>query len=110
VVLNESIVLISYHEKMTTFHVSLLGEPGVTESWSKLFILGPLSCICYPIGVGTKGEIFFIRKDDDLAWFNLSTQMVKEIGYKYPTKLHRSRMIIYKESILPIGAIGGISS
>jgi len=43
--------------------------------------------------------------DDELAWFDLSIQMVKEIGYKYPTKLCRSRVMIYKESILPNGGI-----
>jgi hypothetical protein len=58
-VLNDFIALISYHEQTTTFHISIFGELGMKESWIKLFILGPLSCIECRIGVGTKGEIFF---------------------------------------------------
>ncbi|KEH31293.1 hypothetical protein MTR_4g094400 [Medicago truncatula] len=36
-VLYESIALFSYHEETTTFHVSVLGELGMKESWTKLF-------------------------------------------------------------------------
>jgi len=42
-VLNGSIALISFHKKMTTFHISILGELGIKESWTKLFIVGPLA-------------------------------------------------------------------
>jgi hypothetical protein len=34
------------------------------------------------IGVGMKGEIFFHRKDKELAWLDLSTQVIEELGYK----------------------------
>jgi hypothetical protein len=53
VILNWSIVVISwyhisrwgfYHDE-TIFHISILGELGVTKSWKKLFIVGPLPCI-----------------------------------------------------------------
>jgi hypothetical protein len=40
VVLNGSIALISYHDKMNTFHVSILGEVGMKESWTRLFTVG----------------------------------------------------------------------
>jgi len=63
VVLNGSIALISYHEETINFHISVLSEYGIQESWTKLFIVGLLSFIERPIGVGTKGEIFVIRKD-----------------------------------------------
>jgi len=45
VVLKESIALITYHTQMTTFNISVLGELSVKESWTKLFIVGPLSCV-----------------------------------------------------------------
>jgi molecular chaperone HtpG len=99
-VINDFIALISYHEQTTTFHISILGGLGMKESWTKLFIVGPLSCIKRPIGVGTKGEIFFQRKDEELVWFDLSTQMIEELGYKAS---HSTRIIIYKGNILPIG-------
>jgi molecular chaperone HtpG len=99
-VLNGTIALISYYEKTTTFHISIMGEIGVKESWTNLFTIGPLPCVECPIGVGTKGEIFFIRNDEELAWFDLSTQMIEQLGYK--AQSFRCRIINYKEIILPI--------
>jgi molecular chaperone HtpG len=103
VVLNGSIALISYHEMMATFHLSILGEFGMKESWTRLFTVGPLPCVELPIGMGTKGEIFFVRKDEELAWFDLSTQMTEELGFKVDDP--ECRIIIYKESILPFGGL-----
>jgi molecular chaperone HtpG len=102
VVLNGSIALISYHED-TTFHISILGEFGVEASWTKLLTVGPLPCVERPIGVGSKGEIFFVRKDKELVWLDLSTQMIVELGFKGVGC--SSRITMYKECILPIGGI-----
>jgi len=54
--------------------------------------------------VGAKGEIFFIRKDKEVVWFDLCSQMIVELGHKvmFP-QCHR--ITIYKESISPIGGI-----
>ncbi|XP_039682980.1 uncharacterized protein [Medicago truncatula] len=102
--LNECIALISYHVPRTTFHISILGEIGKNESWTNHFTIGPLSCVEFPIGVGKKGELFFQRKDEELAWFDLHTQMIEELGYKAGDC--RTRIIIYKENILENGGIG----
>ncbi|CAJ2636626.1 unnamed protein product [Trifolium pratense] len=102
VVLNGFIALFSYH-KDTTFHISILGEFGVEESWTKLLTVGPLPFVERPIGVGTKGEIFFVRKDEELVWLDLGTQMIVELGYKVDP--NSSRIITYKESILPFEGI-----
>ena len=82
---------------MATFNISILGEIGMKESWTKMFTVGPLSCLKRPIGVGTKGEIFFVRKDKQVAWFDLSTQMIEELGYTAENP--DCRIIIYKESV-----------
>jgi molecular chaperone HtpG len=103
VVLNESIALISNCNNTTTFHISILGELGVKESWIKLFIIGPMPPIECPIGVGKKGSICFKRKDDELVWIDLSTQIIEEIGVK--GELFGYQMGIYKENLLPIGGI-----
>ncbi|XP_045789422.1 uncharacterized protein LOC123884381 [Trifolium pratense] len=99
-VLNGSIALISYHVETTTLHLLILGELGIKESWIKLFVVGPLPCIKYPIGVGMKGEIFFIRKDNELVWFDLRTQTFVELGYK--AEDYFSRITLYKERFHPI--------
>jgi molecular chaperone HtpG len=102
-VLNGSITLISFHVDTTTCYISILGEIGIKESWTRLFNIGPLPYIRRPIGVGTKGEIFFTRKDKELAWFDLRTQTMEKLGYK--AKNPNCRITIYKENILPIGDI-----
>ncbi|XP_057442627.1 putative F-box protein At4g21240 [Lotus japonicus] len=107
-VLNESIALISMHEETTTFHISILGEQGVKESWTKLFIvgLGPLHDVGLPIAVGKTGEMIFSRREKgELALFDLSTQMLKK-EIAATGLLDYDQMVIYKESILPIGRTG----
>ena len=94
VVLNETIALISYHKETTNFHI--LGEYSIKESWTKLFMVGPLSCIERPIGVGTKGEIFVIRQDKELVCLDLSTQMIVELAYKEVNSI--DRIVMYKEN------------
>ncbi|RHN53073.1 putative F-box domain-containing protein [Medicago truncatula] len=101
VVLNGYIALISYRKETSTFRVSILGQLGFKESWIKLFMVGPLPYVERPIGVGTKGEIFFIRKDKEVAWFDLSTQMIDVLGYTTEGFHSLCRMINYKESIVP---------
>jgi molecular chaperone HtpG len=101
--LNGFVALISYHEETTSFHISILSEFGMKEKWTKLLIVGPLSCVEHPIGVGAKGEIVFIRKDEELVWLDLSTQMIVELGFKGVGC--SSRITMYKECILPIGGI-----
>lgn len=63
----------------------------------------PLPCVERPIGVGTKGEIIFLRKDGELAWLDLSTHMIGEFGCKASSFC--CHLVIYKESILSIGGI-----
>jgi hypothetical protein len=62
IMLNGSIASISWYLHTSTFHISVLGELGVKESWTKLFVVGPLPYIAYPIGDGKNGHIFFRKK------------------------------------------------
>jgi hypothetical protein len=82
--LNGSISLICNFEKKDFFDIWILGELGVKESWAKFFVVGPLTCsVMRPIGAGKKRFIFFRKKyDDELAWYDFSTQRISEIGAK----------------------------
>jgi len=96
VMLNGSIALISWYGHMTTFHISILGELGVSESWTKLFIIGPLPYLSlYPIGARRNGDIFFEKRYGELFFFDLNTQMIVELG---GVKEARSNIIIYKKN------------
>jgi molecular chaperone HtpG len=101
-VLNGSIGLISKYHETSTFHISILGEVGIKESWIKLSIVGPLSCVLYPIGIGKKGNIFFLKKDYKLVWFNLNTQKIEELDLK---DCRCCQIMIYKENFLPFERI-----
>jgi molecular chaperone HtpG len=80
VVLNESIALISTYTEMATIHISILGELGVKESWTKLFTITCLPFIEKPIGVGNLNNIVFFKKNDNkLASIDLKTKIIKEL-------------------------------
>ncbi|AES80355.2 putative galactose oxidase/kelch, beta-propeller, F-box associated interaction [Medicago truncatula] len=95
VMLNGSIALISCYVGKTTFDILILGELGVSESWTKLFTIGPLpSYIEEPIGVGKNGDIFFEKiNDGKLVCYDLSTHMFEEISLEEPP----SNRITYKK-------------
>jgi len=76
-----------------------LGEFGVKESWTKLFIVGPLPCLMNPIGAGKNGNILFRKKDGELTWFDLTTKMIEEIGVTGD----RCDILFHIKSLLPIG-------
>nr|XP_027191075.1 F-box/kelch-repeat protein At3g06240-like [Cicer arietinum] len=93
-VLNGSIGFISGPLDNTTFNIYILGEIGATESWTKLFTIGPLSDIRLSIGAGKKGDLFFQKEDGDIVRFNLTTQLIEELdieGDNYS-------ILIYKKS------------
>jgi hypothetical protein len=61
-----------YSLNKTTFHISILPELGVKESWTKLFV----------IGAENTGDLFFETKDGQLLYFDLSSQKTEEFGVK----------------------------
>ncbi|KAG4953456.1 hypothetical protein JHK87_039050 [Glycine soja] len=42
----------------------------------------PLPFIDYLAGAGKRGDIFFRKRDSELAWFDLSAQKIEELGFK----------------------------
>ncbi|XP_003614798.2 F-box/kelch-repeat protein At3g06240 [Medicago truncatula] len=98
--LNGSIAFIVSYKETGTFHISILGELGVKESWTKIFIVGPFPCLEYPIGAGKKGDMLFRKKDGKFAWFDLNTQtIIEEFGVI--TQMLGCQITIHKENLLP---------
>jgi hypothetical protein len=61
-----------------------LGELGVKESWTRLFVVGPSPCLNYPILAAKKGKILVRSGDNEqtkqgLVWFDLSTVLIDKI-------------------------------
>ena len=83
VVLNGSISLIVNEFETAYFHIWVLGELGVKKSWTKFFVLGPLTfSIKRPIGAGKKSHIFIRKQDNELAWFDFRTQRLGKLVLK----------------------------
>jgi hypothetical protein len=103
-VLNGLIAFISNYHDGTVFHISVLGELGVSESWVKLYIYGPLPSIQWPpIGFGKMGHMFIRKKDYDVVCVDLSTQIIEEVDIFTGGKTSSFIGGLYKESLLSIG-------
>ncbi|CAK8532258.1 unnamed protein product [Lathyrus sativus] len=104
--LNGSIAFITtyatnYESTTSTLHISILGEYGVKESWTKLFIIESLpSYVDRPIGAGNKGEIFFKTKYKELVQFDLNTRKIDKLPIK--DLLHTFQILLYKKILLSI--------
>ncbi|CAJ2666480.1 unnamed protein product [Trifolium pratense] len=98
--LNGSIASILWYT--TYFHISILGELGVNESWTKLFVVGPLLNIQRVVGTGKNGDIFFKTKDGKLVLLDLSTGIIEDMGFKGG---HAYDIAIFKENNILMAGI-----
>jgi len=103
VVLNVFVAFICTVLKTAYLHIWVLGELGVKESWTKLFVSGPLPGVIRPIAVGIKSVIFYIKEDTELACFDLSTQRIDEVLVNEEPR--RLQIITYKENLLSFGGM-----
>jgi hypothetical protein len=99
VVLNGSVSLF-YNYHLTYFQIWFLGELGVKESWTKVFVVGPSSYFMSPIGAGNKSHIFFSEMLDKLELFDFSTMTAKN-WIKEDSVCEQ--IVMYKENCLPFG-------
>jgi hypothetical protein len=105
VVLNGFIAMITRYYATKSYTVSILGEIGVKESWTRLFDIGPLSYVNGVIAAGKKGNIFLSKENCKIACFDLTTEVIEEIGFKGEN--HIRQIVRYKKNL---GQIGGINS
>jgi len=91
-VLDMFISLLTYYENNACFQIFVLGEFGVMESWTKLFVVRPFHGIEHPIGVGKNGHIFFQKENDELAYFDLSIGILEDIGIQGVISLSDSNL------------------
>ncbi|XP_058782099.1 F-box/kelch-repeat protein At3g06240-like [Vicia villosa] len=96
-----SVALISWTYRSTCiFDISILSEIGVKELWTKLFSVGPLSCIENPIGSGKNGDIFFIQEDGEIVCLNLNTQIIEELDVRGDKYHQLGQVLMYKENFI----------
>ncbi|MCI15523.1 F-box protein, partial [Trifolium medium] len=96
-------IISSYCYNAESYDISILGEIGVKESWTRLFHVGPLSQVECPIGAGKKGNIFFRNSVGKLAWFDLTTGVFEMRDDK--EKRFIGQIIVYKKNLCRIGVM-----
>jgi len=97
--LNGSIALMSKYGDTTIFYISILVELGKKETWTKLFTIGPIPPLSFPIGARNMGNILFQTVDGELAWFDLSTNLIDKLDVNVDRG--KCQIIVYKKNILP---------
>ena len=102
-VLNGYIALLTDCVDTMSFSISVLGEIGVKESWTKLFEFGRMSCIERSLDVGMKGKIFLSQKNSKIACFDLTTEVIEEIDFEGESK--NCLIVPYKKNFGTIGEI-----
>ncbi|CAJ2633768.1 unnamed protein product [Trifolium pratense] len=60
---------------------------------------GFFPCLENPIGAGKKGDMLFRKKDGELVWCDLNTQMIEDLGVI--SRRFGCKIVIHKENILP---------
>lgn len=82
-----------------------MGQLCVKESWTKVFVVGPLSYAMSPIGTVNKSHIFFRKGKEgcELVSFDISTQRIAEIGVT--GNALETDVVIYNEYLLPFGGM-----
>jgi len=103
VVLNGFIAMITHYYATKSYTISILGEIGVKESWTRLFDIGPLSYNNSVIAAGEKGNIFLSTENGKIARFDLTTKVIEEIDFK--REFHIRQIVHYKKNLGPIGGI-----
>ncbi|XP_068497528.1 uncharacterized protein [Phaseolus vulgaris] len=96
--LNGSIALMSNYACTSTFYISILVELGRKETWTKLFVFGPIPDIAFSIGARNLGNILFQTYDSDLAWFDLTTHKIQKFGVQIDGGL--CQLVVYKKNLL----------
>ncbi|CAK8565814.1 unnamed protein product [Lathyrus sativus] len=106
VLLNGSIALILNYTRTSTFHIFILGELGVKESWTKLCTLEHLPYLELPIGMGKKSDMLFRKKNGGVVWFDLITQKTTDLSINIKACFN---IVIHKKNPISLLAYVGKS-
>jgi F-box interacting protein len=78
------------------FDIWVMREYGVKESWTKQFVIGPLSGIQFPLGFTMNDELLMVARDGQLVSYNSNAQEIKSL------QVRATQAIVYKESLVSV--------
>jgi hypothetical protein len=61
------------------FDIWVMREYGVKESWTKQFVIGPLSGIQFPLGFTMNDELLMVARDGQLVSYNSNAQEINSL-------------------------------
>ena len=103
-VLNNCIAMIVYDIQETVtekiFDIWVMRQYGVKESWTKQFVIGPLSGIQNPLQFTLNDELLMVAHDGQLVSYNLNAQEIKSLQVR--GLLNATQAIDYKESLVSV--------
>lgn len=100
-VLNESIALILFPCKdVQCFEIWLLTEFGNKESWTKLYTIGPISGLAFPLGFSKNGAFFMRNKFGQLIFSDPISREIRNIQVQGIAS--SLEVLVYKESLVSI--------
>ena len=99
-VLNNCIAMIVSDAQDTVtekiFDIWVMCEYGVKESWTKQFVIGPLSRIQFPLGFTMNDELLMVARNGQLVLYNSNAQEIKSL------QVRATQAIVYKESLVSV--------
>ena len=78
------------------FDIWVMCEYGVKESWTKQFVIGPLSRIQFPLGFTMNDELLMVARNGQLVLYNSNAQEIKSLHVR------ATQAIVYKESLVSV--------
>ena len=81
-------------------YIWLMREYGVKESWTKQFVIRPLSGIQFPLGFAKNDELLLVDNNGQLVSYNSNAQEIKSLQVR--GLLNATQAIVYKESLVSI--------
>uniref|UniRef100_A0A2N9EZY2 Uncharacterized protein n=1 Tax=Fagus sylvatica TaxID=28930 RepID=A0A2N9EZY2_FAGSY len=78
---SDAIVSFNMTDEVTKkiFDIWVMREYGVKESWTKQFVIGPLSGIQFPLGFTMNDELLMVARDGQLVSYNSNAQEINSL-------------------------------
>ncbi|XP_075650593.1 F-box protein CPR1-like [Castanea sativa] len=109
-VLGNCVALVVFDSRPTDkiFHIWVMREYGIKESWTKQYVIGPFSGITNIVGFELQilllgDKILMVEDNGQVVVYNLSAQKIKNLRVGgLPSLFRASQIMVYEESLVSI--------
>ena len=109
-VLGNCVALVVFDFRLTDkiFHIWVMREYGIKESWTKQYVIGPFSGITKIYGSELQilllgDKILMVEDNGEVVLYNLSAQKIKNLRVRgLPSLFRASEIMVYEESLVSI--------